>query len=267
VMDFQTKEILGLYTVTGLTGWHFNNAQFSNIFYDDNDEFPLLLLSDGNYLSEGNNAKCAYVRIGKSGNTFTFTKIKEIQCTFDKGIYIGTFVADWETNRIWMYCFDHVASGASNEYNPIWISEYELPDYSDAETTVLTEGMLLKRARITMYRPVLQGAATCNGKILIGCRSVKPTEGLTHAQDNESHADYVNGSKMLLVLDQGSLAVESYIPLPAAAYSPDTTLAETEGVSICDGKLYISERRGGRTQAQHDSYKTKQIYLLYECTF
>lgn len=257
VMDFATGAIIGKFDGVTDTSWHNNNAQFSNIFYDPNDEFPLCLVSDGHLRESG--AMCAYVRIVRNGNNFTFTTIKEFFCEFEKGKYYGSFVADWVTNKLYMYCYDKDLM-VSNDFNVIYILEYKLPEIGDGSRSVLTDNDIVNKASYPMYRPYTQGGTAVNGKIILALRSVKlPTIVYPNSEEYATDYDYRNAGKMIMVFNQETLDLETFIQVPGGH--------EMEGLCYYDGKLYLTERSGGWNNSQHTTPSSAQIYTLFGYEF
>ena len=239
VMDFNTHEIVGKFDDVTPSSWHNNNAQFSNIYYDEDDEFPLCLVSDA-HLRTGQGAECAYVRIQRNGNDFTFTIVQNIVTNYVHGENYGTFVADWMTNKLYMYCYEYDLFAREGgvqvhfEFNPTIIVEYELPAFENGSAVTLDDSKILNVAKYPTYRPYAQGGFAANGKIAIAWRSVKYDANLTPAEIGASMGgDYENAGKMIAVFSQGSLELESFIKIGYGS-------AEMEGLCLYDGDMYLT---------------------------
>lgn len=71
---------------------HLNNANFTDVYFDQFDDFPLLILSRGDYADGTLDGQEMYIfRITKSGSVFIFTHIKTIK---HRGTYY--FNPNWE---------------------------------------------------------------------------------------------------------------------------------------------------------------------------
>ena len=263
VMDFTTGAIIGKFDNVTPSAWHNNNAQFSNIYYDPNDEFPLCLVSDAHLRSSG--AECAYVRIQRNGNDFTFTVVQNIIVECEYGVNYGTFVADWMTNKLYMYCYEYDLFAREGgvqihyEFNPTIIVEYELPAFASGSTVTLDNSKILNMAKYPTYRPYAQGGFAVNGKVFIAWRSVKNAQSYTNEEANAAMGyDYENAGKMIAVFAQCSLDLESFIQVGGGA--------EMEGLCLYDGKMYLTERIGGWTNEGHVTPDKMKIYRISEFT-
>lgn len=264
VMDFETGEIVGKFDNATPSAWHNNNAQFSNIYYEPNDEFPLCLVSDAHLRSSG--AECAYVRIQRNGNDFTFTVVQNIIVECEYGVNYGTFVADWMTNKLYMYCYEYDLFEREggllihHEFNPTIIVEYELPAFASGSIVTLDDSKILNMAKYPTYRPYAQGGFAVNGKVFIAWRSAKNAQSYTNEEANAAMGyDYEDAGKMIAVFAQGSLDLETFIPVPRNR--------EMEGLCYYGGKIYLTERSGGWSNSQHTTPSSAQIYTLFSYEF
>ena len=94
VIDLDTKSVISRIEATPeiIGSSHLNNANFTDVYYDVFDEFPLLLLSRGDYAQGSSGDQEMYIfRITRSGDVFSFTHIKTIK---HRGTYY--FNPNWE---------------------------------------------------------------------------------------------------------------------------------------------------------------------------
>lgn len=75
VYNLKTKEFVEKVPLTRTNKNHCNNVSFSNIFYDEGDEFPLLYVSGS---QDGTYNKVQVYRIFNNENIFSFEKIQDI---------------------------------------------------------------------------------------------------------------------------------------------------------------------------------------------
>lgn len=199
---------------------HQNNAQFTNVFYAQEDTYPLLLLSCGDY--PGGDTNCYIVRIQENNNEFVFSIVKTISCTLQEAQYNGSWVADYNQKRLWLYTLTK-GTYLVTKNNNMCLFEFELPDLSSSEQVTLTESDVVKFTLLPYG--VIQGADVHAGKIFI------PVERLREA--NGVPAYYPN--HCIIVVNPNTGSIENVIP-------SDTL--ENEGICIYNGRLYITAKDG-----------------------
>lgn len=214
VVDFETKQIVGKMTSSITDRNHHNSAQFSDIFYDSNDIFPLLFVARcGNTVSAGTYDTCLVYRIQLVNNEFSVTLIKEIKT--DITTYGNSWAVDIHEKTISMVGYAN-GTYAVTENNPICFWKWEMPSkesiLSESEL-VLHESDCINQAKIPFE--LLQAAHAFGGNVWITC----------HSQNK----------KWVYVIDLLKSQIISRIP--------STNSAEIEGIEIYDSKIYISHRR------------------------
>ena len=219
ILDYDTKEIVGTCNFEPATIQHANSAQFTDVYYDANDEFPLMLLSRcGNSSSGSGNDECLIYRINRSGTTFTMTLVNTIEPNF------ATYGASWgiDTNTNMLYMSTTVnGTWQVTENNPIMFSAFEFPAKSkilSGSPITIEESDIIAKMYIPHY--TLQGMAVNGGVIYTGIS--------------------YNGHNVWAV-DILKNRILSKIHL--------TSSYEVEGVSVYDGKIYVSQKSGTDTTA------------------
>lgn len=84
VIKKSTKEILDVVPALVSSNNHNNSAQFTNIYYDDADEFPMLLASRCGTIAtlDPENDRGIFYRIQRNGNDFTFSVVNTVGFDF-----------------------------------------------------------------------------------------------------------------------------------------------------------------------------------------
>ena len=75
IFDINSKEVFNTGKLPEKS--HHNNAQFLDVYYQEGDKYPLLLLSKGNYPPDQN--ECFIVRLEEINDSIKFTRIKTIK--------------------------------------------------------------------------------------------------------------------------------------------------------------------------------------------
>lgn len=152
IYNLKEKKYLGEIKLAGNSKNHCNNASFSNIFYEEGDEFPLLYVSGGS--SYDYNHVQVY-RIQKKGLDFFITQIQEIilpEGNDKNGLYRTGVAIDNDSNYMYVY---------ANHTDSARIVKLLIPDMHNKE-------IVLNEADILDYFPVekfthQQGAVIKNG--------------------------------------------------------------------------------------------------------
>jgi hypothetical protein len=134
--DMETYKRLSLFKTPSVSSYHCNNADFSNIFYDENDRFPLLYISQFR-----DNDRCVIVcRIIQEGMKFTIRVVQKIQLPMDHSIigYYTDAVLDNENGFMYVYSYN------STKYNSISLHKFKMPEFREDETVVLTNDDIIE---------------------------------------------------------------------------------------------------------------------------
>lgn len=160
VIDIATKNVLYFVTTipSVLENSHVNNACFTDVFYNDGDVYPLILISRGDYPNGTDKGKEMYIfRIVESGGAFSFTLIKTIKT---QQYFFG---ASWEydANRqmIWGHLCKHGdwrwGNSAYRKFNDSGL--YFGPDSGTNYICIATNEIAAANAEITI---TLNGATS-----------------------------------------------------------------------------------------------------------
>lgn len=229
-MDYATKTILG-YAENPVSA-HCNSAQFSDIFYDESDPFPLLMLSDGNYPS-ANSPTFHIIRItGTSGN-YTLSIVKTITCSMPIALNNGSWVANFRQNRLFMYTLtlgDWQVPEADG--NRAALVEFELPDITDGTPLTLSQNDVVRYTQLDYFTH--QGSTEFGGLLFIATESITKINGLPYPNPEV-------GTHYLQVINPDLGRVVNVVPF---------TGPEAQGVAEYNGKLYVSQKNSNATSGQ-----------------
>ena len=231
IIDYDTKEIESYCTFTPNTRQHANSAQFTDIYYDSNDDFPLLLLSRcGNSVTvvqPSDDAALVY-RITVNNGVYTMTLINSIFTTFD------TYGSSWgvDNNSKKLYLETYLAGTyQTTSNNPIRYLMFDMPNETaikSGNSISLSEVNI--RAQMLYEHQTFQGV-TVNGGVIY--------TGMTYSGQHVWAVDIMKNR------------VTSKVKLTASQ--------EVEGVAIHNEKIYVCQRNGNGTDDEK--------LAIYELTF
>lgn len=233
VLNYSTKEIIGTFTFTPTDAQHSNSAQFTNVYYSESDEFPLMLLSrcGNNAGSAPGTDECLIYRVQRTNTTFTFTLINKIYPGFDT--YGNSWGIDADRNLLVMYA---CIGGTYSQGAPVYYYVFKMPTKTDilsGQAITLQESDIVEKFTFGAY--TYQGCCVKNGRLFIGIQ--------------------VSGSTLpnVYMIDLIHCTIASKISnLPWGH--------EIEGIAIYDGKLYYSQKNGSDTSGTNP-------LRIYEITF
>lgn len=134
--DMNTLNRIALFKTPSVSSYHCNNADFSNTFYDENDRFPLLYISQFR-----DNDRCIIVcRIIQEKNNYSLKVVQTIQLPYDHSVigYYTDAVLDNENGYMYVYSYD------STKYNSISIHKFKMPEFIENESVVLTNDDIIE---------------------------------------------------------------------------------------------------------------------------
>lgn len=158
VYDLTTNTLHSTVTMTSVASDHCNNACFSNIFYDSNDDFPLIYTS-GSQTGSYNHVQVW--RIQLANNVFSITKVQEI--TLPTGTtgniwYWGQAYLDNERSYMW---YSTSANGNAH------FMKFAIPAVFDGDSNVVSEVTLTDADIIDSFTTIpnsnQQGGVVKNG--------------------------------------------------------------------------------------------------------
>ncbi len=155
ISNLKTKDFIGTVSMSSNSNNHCNNVSFSRIFYNVDDEFPLLYVS-GSQSGTYNNIQV--YRISRDDNVFSFIKVQEIVLPENGSInklYWTGAVMDNENNYMYIYAN---SIGAQ-------IAKFEIPDIKQEEV-YLTGDDILEQFSLPGFTHQ-QGAVIKNGLMYV----------------------------------------------------------------------------------------------------
>lgn len=220
VLDYSTKAILGSFASQPTSYQHQNSAQFTNIYYNDTDEFPLLLISrcgNAGGADVSGYDECLIYRVTRSDSSFTFTLVNSIEVDFEThGISWGV-----DNNTNLLYAVAYTVDGYwTTTNNPISIFAWEMPSKSDilsgSAITLSNDYAIEMQSDFVIF----QGMMVKGGKVYMGLA-------------------LANSVKYVFVYEPSKGKITAKIPL--------ISQLEPEGMAIYDGKMFITQKNGGDT--------------------
>lgn len=219
IYNLKDKEIVDTVSMKPVQYNHCNNVSFSNIFYDNNDEFPLLYVS-GSGLGHYNHAQI--YRIQRENRSFTLNKVQEIilpQCNEANNLYWTGIIMDNKNNYMYVYA----------NKNGAQIAKFNIPDTHEPEI-ILTDEDIIEQFSLDSFNHQ-QGAVISNGFLYV--MDGVPQWGDTNYLriiDLERHEDYAiyNVSEMGFNQEFEGLTVFN-----------DILIAPANGSGIFSIKLYL----------------------------
>ena len=236
IYDLKTKEKLLSDPLPDKS--HHNNAQFSNVYLDPDDEFPLLVLSRGDYPPNPNDFYI--VRVQNEEEHYSFSVVKTIHNTIQEAKNNGSWVIDEDHGRLFLYCMT-AGDYRVKEDNRFCVFSFRLPDISDPGDVTLGYEDVLQKWEYTYL--IHQGGTYYNGYLFFNVQSLNSVEGKE-----------VVSSKSVIAINTTDGHIDIVLPLD--------DFKETEGISVCDNKLYVSFKEGSESQSATNTVFSLKEYSL-----
>lgn len=223
---FDINDIEDFENVTVPDTDHSNSAQFTDIFYNENDTYPLVLISGCE--ANGTQANLYVLRIQESGGQYTVSLVKTISFANQKIKNYG-FSACADLNRRKLIVeYNKNGNWQITTNNPIVFEEYDLPNLTDGNDITLDNGNVV--AEYPYF--TLQGMTWYDNKIFCAC-GFPNTESYWRNKYGNLGIGIV-----ILVFDSETFAFKNIIP---------EINSEAEGICVYNKKLYLSVRNNTNT--------------------
>lgn len=236
VFDIKSKEELPASPLPEIS--HHNNAQFLDVFYQDDDKFPLLLLSRGDYPPNQN--EFYIVRVEEKEKLFSFVRLKTIKNTLVEAKNGGSWFADTQRGTLYLYTMTK-GDYRVREDNYSCVYTFKLPDLKSPSTVTLSYEDVEQYWEFPYF--VYQGGTFYNGYLFFNVQSLSALEGKT-----------LESSNNVLMIDSRTGSIEAVLPLIESL--------ETEGIAVYNHNLYISYKNGADTQEESSTvFKLCEYHL------
>lgn len=224
IYSYSTKSFITTVNLPISNNPHNNNLCFSNIFYKEGDNFPLALLSRGDYNTDDTGANT-------KEEEYQEAYIIHIDNTYNIEI-IKTLIFKIKGANCNLSCFIDNVAGKLYTYNLVtgdwriregnysYLCEFKLPDITNKDTVTFTESDIINRYSYSYM--VWQGAVCHNGYMYAPIQ--RPYEL------NESIYNY--SGHYLLNINLSNGAIENIVPINSG-YEP-------EGIAVYNKNIYIS---------------------------
>ena len=225
VFDFTTKEYITSDSLPEKS--HHNNSQFTRSFVNESDQYPLLLLSRGDYPPNQNDLYL--VQVMEKEGVISFHRYKTIHNTLEEAKYNGSWVVDEGNKRLFLYTMDH-GDWRLKDDNVFTVYEFKSPDLNTEDVTLGYEDV------VNMWKYsylILQGGTYYKGLLFFNVQELKSIYG-----------HELTCSKCVIAIDANTGQINAYLPL-------DESL-ETEGICVYDQKLFVSFKNGSQKQGRKD---------------
>jgi hypothetical protein len=201
---------------------HHNNAQFSSTYYSQEDRFPLLIISRGDY-PPATNAFYVY-RISGDRFVYHFKIIKTIHNNIEEAHNNGSWIIDDDNKLLYLYCLDH-GDYRTTEFNHFCIFQFQLPDLlSEEQDVYLTQDDVLNKW--TFPYMIHQGGTCHNGYLYFNVQDISSLWGKQLKWKDRN----------VVVFNPNRGQFELVLPLYESL--------ETEGICIYNNKMFVTFKDG-----------------------
>lgn len=225
IYDLNTfSEIATAYT--GVENTHHNNAQFLNVYYSEDDVYPLLLLSRGDYADIGSSYEEFYVmRIVESDGVYTFQRIKTLTCSIEQVKYNGSWVYS-PSGYLFLYTYTNGTWRLTEDNNLCLIAFPITKEQLKSSDILQYENCDIEFTHNLPYA-IMQGASCVDGVIYMALQGL----GNINGKVNDI------GYNLLVGVNERTGYIDSVMKM-------DKQNIEPEGIAIYDKALYVSYHDG-----------------------
>lgn len=234
VYDLNTNAQVGSITMTVTNTYHNNNINFGPEFYDVNDEFPLL------YMSQENNDehKCVVVRITRENNNWECETVQTI--TFptpqENKMWWANSYIDADNEYIYLMGYKNQSWTDGSNDNRLVSRRWALPKLSDGDVTLDVEKST--NYHETPFWTATQGAIFKDGK-------------LYQVYGTPTYKDWIK----MRVLDLENGIVERVLEMYTRGFT-----TEPEGIGYYNGHLYVVDVSGNVFKIEFVEEPLKDTY-------
>ncbi len=217
ITDLEVKKPVATVSLPSLgTDYHCNNADFSSVFYDDADPFPLLYSSQ-----QGKTARCVLVdRIYYDGDEYKVETIQRIDIPFEIDIpleYTPDVILDKDNDYLYVY------AGNTLPITDFYIYKFRLPKVDEGDMKLEEKDLLSSWVIIGNPSYYKQGGMISNNHLFV-CEGVpgKNTDNKLRVVD----------------LGSGSYKLFDLTEIFNAKWEP-------EDIFMYDNKLFVASSQSG----------------------
>lgn len=246
VYDLNANIQIGSIIIPEIADHHNNNINFGSEFYDENDEFPLL------YMSQENNEvhKCVVARITRRNNVWTYENVQTITYPTpqENKMWWANSYIDAENNYIYLMGYKNQSWTDGSNENRLVSRRWALPKLADGDVT-------LNVADSTNYHEIPFWVAT-QGAIFKGGK-------LYQVYGTPTYKEWIK----MRVLDLENGKVEHTLDMYTRGFT-----TEPEGIGYYNGLLYVVDVSGNIFKMEfveeplQDIYEPLPSYVTVELT-
>lgn len=213
VIDMNTLEPICRFNY-GVYDSHANNIQFTDEYYNENDEFPLCIISA--YTAK----RVDVVRVTRNGAAFS----GQVIATISTDIPYATWCYDADTRKMIAIYYKNGNYNTDKATNAVFFAEFDFGTFINGGNLPLANAEKIIK---TNHWCVVQGCFALNGRIYLY---------------NTNEDEYNNIPVGLWVINEASGEIESIVPI--------LRVWEAEGLTYDGNSLYFVDRKG-RASDEH----------------
>lgn len=238
VYDLSTKELLG-YIDSDIEECHYNNIQFTDVFYNDNDTYPLMFVSQCVGRGSVDYNKLFVVRLTEVNGNYQMTTVKTITPSSNMiGCYYGcTYAYNHTTNEIVAWMNTYYFGDDRTEKNKTQIYTFKCPNLKDSTGVTLDADNATRHFILPFH--ILQGGTCKNGMLILPIQE-------THVFD-DVEVTLLYRQSVLEFIDLGTGVVKAFVLIARNI--------EPEGCCVYDNKVYVAYHDGSATDPDAECFR------------